>query len=179
MNDIVRYVIVCVVKGEAGEFNDKLRNELYIRFKARASKLPPHFTIKAPFQHSGDISEVENAIEKSIKGLKAAPFKINGYNNFEDRVVYMDVKMSSKGKEIHDRLIDELSKVPYIQFTETDGKDKIFHVTLASKKIRPIFNEIWNYVNQYECDFTANFDNVCIYKWNIDTWELYKVLNIV
>ena len=43
----MRYVIVSVVKGEAGEFNNNLRKDIYNKFKAKSSKLPAHFTIKA------------------------------------------------------------------------------------------------------------------------------------
>lgn len=44
----MRHVIVCVVKGEAGNFNDEMRKDIFEKFKAKSSKLPAHFTIKAP-----------------------------------------------------------------------------------------------------------------------------------
>ena len=70
--------------------------------------------------------------------------------------------------------IDDLSKLPYINFNDKDGKDKIFHVTISSKKIQPIFSELWNYVLQYPCDFNCEFDNVAVFKWVDNTWILYK-----
>ena len=45
----MRYVVVGVVKGEAGDFNNNLRKDLFEKFKARSSELPAHFTINAPF----------------------------------------------------------------------------------------------------------------------------------
>ena len=86
----------------------------------------------------------------------------------------MDVKMSNEGKKFHDKLITELSKIPYIQFNEIDGKDKIFHVTLSSKKIKNVYNKLWNYINLFPCDFNCKFDNVCIYKWIENNWILHK-----
>ena len=53
----MRYVVVSVVKGEAGDFNNKLRKDIFNKFKAKSSKLPAHFTIKAPFEYDGDISD--------------------------------------------------------------------------------------------------------------------------
>ena len=53
----------------------------------------------------------------------------------------MKVIMSNEGKKIHDELIDTLSSIPYIKFDEKDGKNKIFHVTISSKKIKNIFNK--------------------------------------
>ena len=51
----------------------------------------------------------------------------------------MKVNMSKEGKILHDELIDELDKVSYINFDKHDGKNKIFHVTITSKKIQKIF----------------------------------------
>ncbi|MDO5517335.1 MAG: 2'-5' RNA ligase family protein [Clostridium sp.] len=169
-----RYVIVCVVKGEAGDFNNMMRCELYEKFKAKSSKLPAHFTIKAPFEYDGDISELDRALSKFSANEKKKRFSIKGYNHFDDRVIYMDVKMSKEGKKLHDRLIEVLDKFSYINFKKTDGKDKVFHVTLTSKKLPPKFNEVWDYVNDFPCDFQCEFDNISIYKWVDNKWVLHK-----
>ena len=170
----MRYVIVCVVKGEAGDFNNNLRKELFKNFKAKSSKLPAHFTIKAPFEYDKDISNLEGILEKFCKEEKVAPFNIQGYGNFDKRVIYMKVNMSKEGQGVHDKLIDEISKVPYINFRKGEGKDKVFHVTLASKKLEPIYDEVWNYVNKYPCNFKCNFDNITIYNWDNNTWNAYR-----
>ncbi|EKY25650.1 2'-5' RNA ligase family protein [Clostridium celatum] len=170
----MRYVIVSVVKGEAGNFNNNLRNDILNKFNVKSSKLPAHFTIKSPFEYDGKISDLENCIENLCSSEIAFNYKVKGYNHFDDRVIYMDVKMSNEGKKFHDKLITELSKIPYIQFNEIDGKDKIFHVTLSSKKIKNVYNKLWNYINLFPCDFNCKFDNVCIYKWIENNWILHK-----
>ena len=48
----------------AGDFNNNLREDIFKKFKAKSSKLPAHFTIKAPFEYDGDIRDLERAIEK-------------------------------------------------------------------------------------------------------------------
>ena len=57
----MRYVIVSVVKGKAGNFNNNLRKEVFQKFNAKSSKLPAHFTIKAPFEYD-DIEELEEVL---------------------------------------------------------------------------------------------------------------------
>ena len=147
----MRYVIVSVVKGEAGEFNNNLRKDIYNKFKAKSSKLPAHFTIKAPFEYDGNIQDLEEAIEKVCNNEKAESYIIDGYNHFDDRVIFMDVNMSKEGKKVHDKLIDEMDKLPYIEFTKTDGKDKTFHVTLSSKRIQGIYHTLWEYISKIPC----------------------------
>lgn len=169
----MRYVIVSVTKGNAGNFNNRLRKNLFEKFGAKSSKLPPHFTIKSPFE-SEDLSSLENMLQKFCNSNPISKYKIDGYEHFDDRVVYMKVLMSPQGKIIHDKLISELEKFKYINFNNHDGKDKIFHVTLASKKINKIYKDIFNYVTPIPCSFDCTFDNISIFKWQDDTWVLHK-----
>lgn len=170
----MRYVVVCVVKGEAGVFNNSLRKELLENFNVRSSKLPAHFTINAPFEYDGEITELNKVLKDFSENEKVTPFTINGYDHFGDRVIYMKINMSTEAKAVHDRLIDKMSVVPYIKFDEKDGKDKTFHVTLASKRLKPLYYKVWEYVHQYPCEFQCSFDNVTIYNWEEGTWKLYK-----
>lgn len=170
----MRYVVVCVVKGEAGEFNNNLRKDLFEKFKARSSKLPAHFTINAPFEYHGEVTELNKVLKDFSENEKSTPFIIKGYDHFGDRVVYMKVDMSTESKAVHDRLIGKMSAVPYIEFEEKDGKNKIFHITLASKKLKPLYHKVWEYVNQYPCEFQCSFDNITIYNWDEGTWKLYR-----
>lgn len=170
----MRYVIVCVVKGEAGDFNNNLRKEIFKKFNAKSSKLPAHFTIKAPFEYDKEITDLNKIIEDFCDYEKNEEFSIDGYDHFDDRVIYMKVNMSKEAKNLHDRLIDKMSEIPYIEFDKKDGKNKTFHVTLASKKLKPIYSKVWEYIQQYNCEFQCAFDNITIYKWEEGTWKLYK-----
>ena len=68
----MRYVIVCVVKGEAGRFNNEMRRDIFKKFNAKSSKLPAHFTIKAPFEYEGSIKELEEELYKFSNEVEKA-----------------------------------------------------------------------------------------------------------
>lgn len=169
----MRYVIVSVVKGDAGDFNNNLRKDVLEKFKARSSKLPAHFTIKSPFECE-NIDELESALDEFSKTHNCEKYHIKNYDHFDDRVIFMNVIMSPNAKKVHDELIDILNKIDYINFKKEDGKNKIFHVTISSKKIQKIYSELWHYVHKFKCDFDCMFDNICIYKWIDNTWVLHK-----
>lgn len=169
----MRYVIVCTIKGSAGEFNNKLREDVFHKFSVRSSKLPAHFTIKAPFEYD-DITELENILENFSKTYSKGAFEINGYNSFRKDVIYMDIKMSDEAKYVHDKLIDELLTLPYLTFKPNEGKNKTFHITIASKKVNDKFEMIQNYIQSFPCNFKGFFDNIGIYKWFNNTWVLHK-----
>ena len=131
----MRYVIVSVVKGKAGNFNNNLRKEVFQKFNAKSSKLPAHFTIKAPFEYD-DIEELEEVLQNFCKTHKRAPYKIKNYNHFDNRAIYMEVIMSKEGKKLHDDLFDELNKISYINFGEKDGKTKFFMLQFLQRKYK-------------------------------------------
>lgn len=170
----MRYVIVSAVKGEAGIFNENLRKEVFNHFGAGSSKLYAHFTIKSPFEYNGSIKDLEEMLFHFSKSNNAEPYNINGFDHFDNRVIFMAVNMSDEAKRVHDKLIEEISSLPYINFQDKDGKDKTFHVTVASKKLSDKFQCVWDYCNSKECSFCCMFDNVRIYKWDINAWKLYR-----
>ena len=168
------YTVVCMLDGDAAVFNDDLRKDVRNTFHAKLSTLPPHFTIKEGFKYDGDISDLVSTIETFCQNEKAKPYQIDGYGNFRNDVVFMNVLMSDEAKEMHDRLIDKMDEISYINFSEKDWKNKDFHVTIASKQIRRFFERLYEFVKQRPCHFDCMFNNVTIFKWGDRKWDIYR-----
>lgn len=168
-----RYVIVCAIGGAALKFHEKLTSSVCYKFNKKRTKLPAHFTIKAPFE-TDKIEKVENILEKFSINNRKVPIRLEGYGKFREDVIYMAVKMSPEAKKVHDKLIDQLQEIPWMKFKSNEGKNKVFHCTIVSKKIKDRFKEIWNYVSKYSCDFNEYFDNISLYHWEYNTWVLLK-----
>lgn len=175
----MRYVLVAVVRGPVGEKNNALRKEVREKFGAKSSTLPAHFTIKAPFENEEEeMEKVKKALREFVAREKAEPYQIKGYSHFDRRVIFMDVAMSKEAKAVHDRLIDLLETFPEMQCGKKDGKDKKFHVTVASKRIQPMYEELWEHVQQYPCEFTCSFDNISLYRWGTTKWVLEEAFEL-
>ncbi|BBF42161.1 hypothetical protein lbkm_0843 [Lachnospiraceae bacterium KM106-2] len=175
----MRYVLVAVVRGLAGEKNNALRKRVREKFGAKSSTLPAHFTIKAPFECEEDnMEELKKGLREFVVREKAEPYQIKGYSHFDRRVIFMDVFMSKEAKAVHDRLIDFLETFPKMQCGKKDGKDKKFHVTVASKRIQAIYDELWSYVQQYPCEFNCSFDNISLYRWGTTKWVLEETFEL-
>lgn len=171
-----RYVLVCNIEGEALKFHHKLTNNVCHKFNKKPQKLPAHFTLKAPFE-TDKIEEMINILNKFVHDKKKTPIKIQSFGRFRQDVIYMNIKVSEAAKKVNDELIDELVKIPWLEFKANEGKDKIFHCTIVSRRLQDKFKEIWDYVNQYQCDFNTYFDNISLYQWKNNTWILYKKFN--
>lgn len=168
------YTVVCMLDGDAAVFNDNLRKDVKDTFHAKLSTLPPHFTIKEGFKYDGDISDLVSTIENFCQNEKSKPYQIDGYGHFRNNVIFMNVLMSNEAKEMHDRLIDKMDELPYINFSQNDGKNKDFHVTIASKQIRRFYDRLYEFVNQRPCHFDCMFNNITIFKWVDRKWDIYK-----
>jgi len=173
MIDLNRYVLVCLIEGKAGKFHDRIVNSVCHKFNKKPQKLPAHITLKAPFE-TNKIEEMENVLESFVAKRDKTPIKVEGFGKFRSDVIYIDVKVSQEAKKVHDELMDELVKIPWIEFKSNEGKSKVFHCTIVSKRIQDKFKEIWDYVNEYTCNFNLYFDNLSLYKWQDNTWVLYK-----
>lgn len=168
-----RYVLVCNIGGEAFRFHRKVTKEVCGKFNKRPQKLPAHITLKAPFE-TDKIEDMIEILERFVSVREKTSLKIQGFGRFRRDVVFMDVHVSPEAKKIHDELIDEIKKIPWIEFKPNEGKDKVFHCTILSRRIQDKFNEIWDYVNKYECDFNSYFDNLSLYQWKDNTWMMYR-----
>lgn len=169
----MRYVIVCLLKGETLKFHERLTSNVCSKFKVQRQKLPAHFTLKAPFE-VGNIEELEKVTEEFCRSHLKTPIKIQGFNHFRNNVIFMDIFPSKEAVEVHNKYIDELEKFEWLTWKEHEGKNKKFHCTIVSKRISNKFNEIWEYVNMFNPKFDLYFDNICILIWRNARWEIHK-----
>lgn len=169
----LRYVIVCLIKGKALEFHEQLVKNICANFNVKRQRLPGHFTIKAPFE-TDNIEEIENIVKEFSSNFGAFPIKLEGFGHFRQDVVFIDIKVSDKAKEVHDSFIDKLKAVKNLEWKRNEGKNRVFHCTLVSKLDHNMFDSIWDYVSSFECSFKENFDNISILRWDGDKWITYK-----
>lgn len=169
----MRYVIVCLLKGEVLEFHEKLVSHVCSTFKVQRQKLPAHFTMKAPFE-ADNIEELEKITEGFCNTNPKTPIKLEGFDSFRKDVVFIDIKPSKEAVQTHDKYIEVLNKLDWLEWKENEGKGKRFHCTIVSRRIREKYNEIWDYVNKFNPSFDMYFDNISILIWKNSRWETYK-----
>jgi 2'-5' RNA ligase len=169
----MRYVIVCLIKGEALDYHENLVTDICNKFSVKRQKLPAHFTIKAPFE-TDNIDEVEKLTEGFCLSNVSSPIELINFGRFKENVVFMDVKTSKEAVETHDKYIDILKTIPWLEWKRNEGKGRVFHCTLVSKIPIGKFNDIWNYISNLHYHFKTDFNNISILIWEKDRWVTHK-----
>lgn len=170
---MMRYVIVCLLKGEVLDYHEKIVEDVCTKFNVKRQKLPAHFTIKAPFE-ADNIDELEKLTEKFCSRNEMTSIKVKDFGHFRDNVIFIDIYPSKEAIDVHDKYVDELKKLSWLEWRDNDGKGKKLHCTIVSKRIREKFNDIWKYISDYQPNFETYFDNISILIWRDNRWETYK-----
>lgn len=173
----MRFVIVCLINGNALDFHEKVTQDVCHNFKVKRQRLPAHFTLKAPFELD-DISELEIKISEFVKLREKQPVKIDGLAHFGTNVIFMNIIPSKEALILYNDFITLLKGVNYLTWKRHDGNSKIFHSTIVTHLKEDKFYKIWNYVSKYNPQFSIYFNNISILKWEVDRWVTYKKFNL-
>ncbi|MBS3077108.1 2'-5' RNA ligase family protein [Candidatus Pacearchaeota archaeon] len=163
--------IVNLVRGRPASYHKKLVKTVGIKFnekKVLNKKIPSHITLKFPYEVK-DIKEMEEIIKRLASQNQKFKIEIDGFGNFEEKVIYLKVKNPKKIKAIQRKLLGELK-------TKGNKYDKRFvpHITISNGK-KKNFTNILNYLNPSQKPyFSFYFDNITILKKSNGQRKVYK-----
>jgi 2'-5' RNA ligase len=171
------YALVCLLKGEVKKYHKSLSKRIALTFSIPCvlDFADPHFTLKGRFR-TNKIKQIESLLETFVSKNKRTTIRLEGYGYFENKVVFMRVILSREAKRVFDTLLLELKDIDWMQWEKHDGKERRFHATLAMQKVGPKFKRIWKYLEEYrpKPDFTTEFDNIAILKFQKGRWNVHK-----
>ena len=167
------YVIVCLINGKVKDFHHNIVEDVCQRFKVKRQRLQSHFTLKAPFE-SKDLTEIEKVTENFCLTHKASPFTMKGYNHFNNKVIYMDIKPSADTVKNCEDYKSLLRLIPGLEWKRKEFEKHKFHCTIVSKLTKETFEDIWTYVNQFPYCFDCSFDNITIMRLEKSGWVVER-----
>ena len=182
--DTMLYMFALMPTNEVSSYIQSRREELFERFGfSKALKPPVHITLYDPFHIKKEsAASFENAVDQLQKWADSQPpFQIDlqDYGFFENPktpVVYIDVKKTSKIKDLQANFIKKLK-----QYIATEDKPKTYkpHVTIGYRDITPdVFPAIKNYYSNQT--FSASFACSTFYLWrhNGQNWQILKTFHL-
>ena len=146
-----------------------------------AFKSPPHITLQPPFEwNTNKLPDLEECLEKFVRGRNSIPITLYGYNAFAPRVIYIDVV---KTPELMNLQVDLMTYLENnLGIVDKVGKTRGFtpHMTVAFKDLkRDKFKAAWAEFENRELHFEFTASMLTLLKHENKKWNVTKQFKFV
>lgn len=148
-------------KNEINGIKIDLKNKFGVK---HSLNVEPHITLYEP-RWIKDIEKLKEEMELKIKDFGKIALKIEGYNSFEKKVIYIKAIKNSKLLAIYEKVrnMDSLNFIP--------------HITLAHRDIKN-FEELWGYINLKKFEKDIVVEKMAIFSLENSKWEIMKLYTL-
>lgn len=171
----MKYFIAHLLSDDARRYHERLTRELSKRFSIVPlhERVPPHLTIKIPFEASEDqIREVERVLRSFARTHAAPELTFDGFGHFGFRTVYLDVRQSRAPILLVRECLTVLKEnAPWLSFGPLEGNK--LHASVARFLSRRQFKRIWKLISKARPRFKTSFDNIAILKKDGTRWVVH------
>ena len=170
------YFIAIVLKPDLRYKVKALKEEVKTRFGAKhALKIPAHITLQPPFKLKEEqVSDLLDNMESFAKRQKTFHVRLNGFDSFPPRVIFVKVVNHQPVVSLHNELVQVIN--PLLK-TGGHGRSSSIHphVTIASRDLRKRdFPDVWAEFNDREFKASFSVESIFLLKHNGKTWDLYR-----
>ncbi len=160
---MAHYLIQFRFQGYAKQFLKQTIYEVGKKFRvwgATKKKVVPHITLFGPFTTNDERKVVSTFLAVSKK-YHLMSFKLKGFDNFDNRVIFVDITPSEELKRFRKELANELIKLRNFLIFKTIKTSGIsdyeehypFHATIAFKDIQNKFRDILHYLKNQKTPY--------------------------
>ena len=145
------YLIEYRFHGYAKRYSRALMYDVAQRFRTRGvvegGKAVPHMTLFGPFSTKYEKRMVSEVV-KACRAYELVPFKVEGFGNFDNKVVYLRMQPSKRLEDLRRDIAERLLKVVHTRSPFDSKFGLSFHATIAFRDVERKFAEIWKYIEQ-------------------------------
>lgn len=141
-----------MLNNECHNFIRDIQLEIHQNIGIGLPRQTPHITIKSPFE----TYEIENHfayIERLSSELKPIEIKFEGFGNFGNKVLYLNVSENRQLFSLHTKILKEVEEEFGIYPHEFEGKNLKFHASIAGFNDANQFNRACNLLSKYQPEF--------------------------
>ncbi len=153
-----KYFIAIVLPEPFQSQVEEIKMELFRRFNLKgALRSPAHITLHRPFEWKEEKEQVLiDALQKFSLG-SSFELKLQNFNSFKPRVIYVDVMRNDALYDLHKRLKNYAQEKLRLLNEVEDMRGFHPHVTVAFRDLRKNkFDEVWK--DFKEKKYQANFE---------------------
>ncbi|PKL36755.1 hypothetical protein CVV38_02540 [Candidatus Peregrinibacteria bacterium HGW-Peregrinibacteria-1] len=139
----------------------------------------PHITIKTPFD-TPDLRPIVNYLEELSTEISPFSIELEGFNSFEPKVLFIDVKDNPALQNLHLRILKDLQEKFQITPSQFEGPNMKFHSSIALEDTtEDKFQEAQAYLSQKKPYFKFKADTIGIFYHLGDAgWAIIRRINL-
>ena len=143
------YLIELRFFGYAKYTINKLKINISKNFHLELDDKPPHITLVGELQTSDEKRLVKQVVD-ACKQYELVKFKLDGFDRFEKRVIYVKIKESDELEELRLDMVKRLEQFCTLKKDIDDAPAFFYHATLAKNGIEGKFDRIWKYLQSWK-----------------------------
>lgn len=166
---------------ESYNYARKLETELCEKFGlCWGLKQDPHITIKAPFD-TDNLEPFVKYFEELAKNVNQFEIELIGFNYFESKVIFLDVKENYKLKKLHLKILKDMKQKFDIGANEYEGKKIKFHSSIVLEDVtKRKFEKARKYLKKYnpKLKFKAKYLGIFYYLGKAAGWIVIRKIKL-
>jgi 2'-5' RNA ligase len=159
---------MCLLNKEIDTYQKNIVNQLFKNFNQTTTKkanISAHFTLKYSFYaNSKQLKELKKIVSNFSKKQKKQKIKIGGFDNFEQKVIFLKINPSPKVKNLITELHKELKKLNWLTFKDIETNGINLHATISQDSTEKQYPIILKFLKNKEQYFNTYLDNISIMK---------------
>ncbi len=168
------YFIALVPHKEVSDQVTALKQEVSDKFNSHhAFNAPPHITMHMPFRWKDKRKAELEVAMKSMQSFEPFKVRLNDFDFFEPRVIYVGVEENEPLRELQKQVGDICRKE--LKLLNANYKDKVFrpHMTIGFRDLKkPQFYQAQEYYSDRKFNTEFEVSEVSLLKHNGKSWEV-------
>lgn len=111
-------------------FIRRIQLELHHQTGIGVARQPPHITIKSPFETT-ELAPHRKYLDDLSQKLNGLEVEIEGFGNFADKVIYLNVRHTPALMALHETILQEVEEEFDLRPLEFEGENIKFHASVA------------------------------------------------
>ncbi|MDQ0215635.1 2'-5' RNA ligase [Oikeobacillus pervagus] len=150
-----------------------LANSYRKRYDPHYSLIPPHLTLKAPFEaDENQLNEIVIKLQKISKSNKPFPLHVYKVSSFEpvNNVIYFKAEINEDLQKIYQDLHEFGDQPPY---------SFVPHITIAQKLSHSEYSDVFNSLRMVGIEHQEEIDRFhLLYQLDNESWTVYETFRL-
>ncbi len=140
-----------------------------------ALRSPAHVTLHMPFSWEEEKEERLFSALQTFRYSNSIAIELNGFNCFEPRVVFVNVKHNNELMALQTQLVKCCKQQLHLFNQAEDLRGFHPHITVAFRDLKkPLFYKLWKDYQHKPFEATFNCNSFFLMKQVGEKWEAYK-----